>query len=139
MLTIAATKLVDVVLNRAHEKRSKEQFTTAMRAVVMGLTNPAEAESAQIPDLARATLSLWRVASPLVDALPDLSFDHRAKIGMAQMALDESLPVLANNAVLTVTNPGLVELVKTGAANLCLTILPVTELFPTAPTERPRA
>lgn len=130
ILTIGATKLVDWVLNDAAERRRQRDFTLAVRSVAMGLADMAAAEPARLPDLGRATYSLWRVAMPLFDALQDLDFEHRTAIGLAQMTLEDCMPGLASNASLVATNPGLAPDVRAGAANLCRNVLPVTELFP---------
>jgi len=128
-LTIGATKLIDWLISDAKEKRRKAQFMLAMRSIATGLKELADGDAARIPELATATVGLWRVANPLIDTLPELDFDQRAKIGLVEIALNDNLSNLLSNAMLTKVTPGLVEGVRAVAEKLRLTVHSITEMF----------
>lgn len=130
-LTIGGTKAIDALREQAREKKQRDDFTLAVRSVAMGLLKCAEAET---PDVlfrqALATQSLWRVVAATIDQLPDLDFNHRAKIGIMQDGLHLMVPQLVSHSHLaTTSNPDLFQVGKQIAASAGLTILPVTELF----------
>ncbi|WP_066812302.1 hypothetical protein [Sphingomonas asaccharolytica] len=130
-LTIGGTKAVDALLNYTRKMRQRHDFTIAVRAIASGLLKCAEATAPDVLFLqASAVQSLWRVAVVTIDRLPDLDFDHRAKIGIMQDGLDVMIPQLVGYSQLaTGTNPGMFDPAKQIAASASLTILPVTELF----------
>ncbi len=130
MLTLGATKLVDWIISEAAERRRKREFILAVRSVATGLTDITNANPDEIHNLAIVAHSLWHVASPLADTLQDLDFEHRAKIGLARIAMDECMPGLLSNASLIPTNPGIAAIVKGGAESLAGTISHVVDLFP---------
>lgn len=130
-LTIGGTKAVDAVRDKAREKRQKDDFTLAVRSVSMGLLKCAEATTPEaLFKEALATQSLWRVAAATIDQLPDLDFDHRAKIGVMQDGLGIMIPQLSDYSQLANTsNLGLFDTAKQIARSAGMTVLPVTELF----------
>lgn len=130
-LTIGGTKAVDALLNYTRKKQQRRDFTIAVRAITSGLLKCAEATAPEALFLqASAVQSLWRVARATIDQLPDLDFDHRAKIGVMQDALDVMIPQLVGySQIASGTNPGMLDPAKQIAASAGLTILPVTELF----------
>ena len=129
--TIGGTKAVDALLTYSRKKRQRHDFTIAVRAIATGLLKCAEATAPDALFLqASAVQSLWRVAGATIDQLPDLDFDHRAKIGVMQDGLDVMIPQLVGYSQLAIgTNPGMFDPAKQIAASAGLTILPVTELF----------
>lgn len=140
VLTIGGTKGADALLNYTRKKRQRHDFTIAVRAIASGLLKCAEATAPDALFLqASAVQSLWRVAVATIDQLPDLDFDHRAKIGVMQDGLEVMIPQLVGYSQIAIgTNPGMLDSAKQIAANAGLTILPVTELFEQPPARRKR-
>ncbi len=139
-LTIGGTKAVDALLNYSRKRRQRHDFTIAVRATATGLLECADATAPNALLLqASAVQSLWRVAGATIDQLPDLDFDHRAKIGVMQDGLDVMIPQLVSYSQLAAgTNPGMFDTAKQIATSAGLTILPVTELFEKPPARRDR-
>jgi len=130
-LTIGGTKAVEALWEQARRRRRERDFNVAVRAIALCLAECAEAPTADFLFTRSMTLqSLWRVAAASIDQLPDLDFDHRAKIGIMQDGMDSMVPQLTSYALIaTTTNPGLFEQAKDMASNAGLMVLPVTEIL----------